>query len=131
MQLRERALLYEIQRSFSGVIDLDELLPILIARTKSAFEVESSAILLVDPKTSELYFPHVSDVDSDVERRFASIRVPPGQGIAGWVVEHGETQCVADVRQEADTCVRCRMVGIWVLVISTQFRRAHRSGWRS
>ncbi len=100
MQLRERALLYEIQRSFSGVIDLDELLPILIARTKSAFEVESSAVLLVDPKTSELYFPHVSDVDRDVERRFASIRVPPGQGIAGWVVEHGETQCVADVRQD-------------------------------
>jgi Nif-specific regulatory protein len=100
MQVRERALLYEIQRSFSGVIDLDELLPIVIARTKSAFEVESSAVLLVDPRTSELYFPHVSDVDPEVERRFASIRVPPGRGIAGWVVEHGETQCVADVRKD-------------------------------
>ncbi len=100
MQVRERALLYEIQRSFSGIIDLDQLLPVLIARTKAAFGVESSAILLVDPKTSELYFPHVSDVDAKVEKRFAGIRVPPGQGIAGWVVEHGETQVVEDVRSD-------------------------------
>jgi len=101
MQVRERALLYEIQRSFSGILDLDELLPVVIARTKAAFSVESSAVLLVDPDTQDLYFPHVSDVDAGVEEKFAAIRIPPGQGIAGWVVEHGESQCVPDVRQDA------------------------------
>ena len=97
-QVRERALLYEIHRSFSDIIDLGELLTAVIARTKAAFAVESSAILLLDSETSELYFPHVADVDADVERRIAATRIPPGVGIAGWVVEHGETQCVADVR---------------------------------
>ncbi len=99
-QIRERALLYEIQRSFSGIIDLDELLPVVISRTKAALGVESSAILLVDPATAELYFPHVADTHAEVERRFATIRIPAGEGIAGWVMQHGETQCVADVRTD-------------------------------
>jgi Nif-specific regulatory protein len=99
-QVRERALLYEIERSFSGIIDLDRLLPTMIARTKAAFAVESSAVLLVDPDTSELYFPHISDIDVATEEKFAAIRIPPGQGIAGWVVEHGRTECVRDVRSD-------------------------------
>ena len=39
--IRQRARLYEISRAFSELIQLDELLPAVIAQTKTLFEVES------------------------------------------------------------------------------------------
>jgi Nif-specific regulatory protein len=94
------ALLYEVSRSFSERLHLDELLPLIVAKTKELFGVESSAILLLDEERDELFFPYVSDVDAEVEQRFSRIRFAAGQGIAGWVVRHGEPQLVNDVSQD-------------------------------
>src|SRR5215470_3422310 len=43
--VRQRARLYEISRAFSELVDLDRLLPVVIAETKALFAVESSAIM--------------------------------------------------------------------------------------
>ena len=92
-QTDTQAVLHDLHRSLGQILELDELVLAVIAKTKEAFQVESSAILLLDSGTNELYFPIVADVAREIEERFKSIRVPVGQGIAGWVVKHGETQC--------------------------------------
>src|SRR5262249_52987610 len=98
--VRQQARLYEISRAFSELVDLDQLLPSVIASTVSLFEVESSAIMLLDRNTNELYVPYIADIAPEVEQRFAEVRFPADQGIAGWVLQHGRVELVADVRQD-------------------------------
>jgi len=98
--VHQRARLYEISRAFSEAIELDRLLPAVIAQTKALFGVESSAIMLLDRSSNELFVPYIADVAPEVEQRFAMIRVPADHGITGWAVRHGEVQHVADVRQD-------------------------------
>jgi Nif-specific regulatory protein len=98
--IRQRARLYEISRAFSELIQLEELLPAVIARTKTLFEVESGAIMLLDSASGELFVPYVADVAPEVEQRFAAVRFPADRGIAGSVMQRGEVELVADVTQD-------------------------------
>jgi len=98
--IRQRAQLYEISRAFNELVDLDRLLPTVITQTKALFEVESSAIMLLDPATDELYVPYVADIAPEVEQRFASVRFPAAQGIVGWVLRHGVVEHVSDVSRD-------------------------------
>jgi Nif-specific regulatory protein len=98
--IRQRARLYEISRAFSELLELDQLLPVVSAQIQKLFGVESSAIMLLDPATNELFVPYVADVAPEVEQRLAAVRFPADRGIAGWVLQHGEVECVADVSQD-------------------------------
>jgi Nif-specific regulatory protein len=98
--IRQRARLYEVSRAFRELVELDELLPAVIAKTKALFGVESSAIMLLDATTNELYVPYVADVAPEVERRFVEVRFPADRGIAGWVLSHGDVELVPDVADD-------------------------------
>jgi Nif-specific regulatory protein len=92
--------LYEINRAFSELVDLEQLLAVVIAQTKALFDVESSAIMLLDPSAGELFVPYIADVAPEVERRFATVRFPATRGIAGWVLQHGQVERVAEVSRD-------------------------------
>jgi len=98
--IRQRARLYEISRAFSELVELDQLLPSVTSSMNAVFDVESSAIMLLDPATNELYVPYIADVAPEVEQRFAEVRFPADQGIAGWVLQHGGVELVPDVSQD-------------------------------
>lgn len=98
--IRQRARLYDISRAFSELVELDQLLPAVNTRTKELFAVESSAIMLLDRATHELFVPYIADTGPEVERRFAGVRFPADCGIAGWVLQHGEVELVPDVSQD-------------------------------
>ncbi len=94
------ALLYEVSRSFSELIDLDQLIDRVVMRTKELLNAESCAILLLDQERQELYFPYRADVAPDVEQRFAAVRFPADRGIAGWVLQNGVAQLIPDVSKD-------------------------------
>jgi Nif-specific regulatory protein len=100
LSIRQRARLYELSRAFHELLDSEQLLPVVIAKTKALFGVESSAIMLHDPATDELYIPYVADVAPDVERRLAAVRFPASQGIAGSVLRSGMVEHVPDVGRD-------------------------------
>lgn len=91
------SLLFELSRAFSALIQLDELLPFVAEQTRNVLRAESCAIFLLDDSRQELYFAIVSDAISSVEHRLKDIRFPVDRGIAGWVVQHGQTELVPDV----------------------------------
>jgi len=99
--LRQRARLYEISRTCSELVELDRLRPAVIAKTNALFAVESSAIMLLDAATNELFVPYIADVAPEVEQRFATVRFPADHGIAGWVLQHGTVEAVNDVQKDA------------------------------
>jgi GAF domain-containing protein len=59
--------------------------------------VEASSVLLLDETTSRLVF---STSVSNGERLNIPLSLNKDQGIAGWVVSHGEPACVNDVTQD-------------------------------
>ncbi len=100
LDVKQRALLYEVVSELAGRIDLDELIRIVIAKAKEILGAESAAILLWDADANELYFPYIDDVDADVEQRFREVRFPADRGIAGWVLQNGRPDLVLDARKD-------------------------------
>lgn len=91
------ALLFDLSRAFSSLIDLDELLPYIADQTRHVLQAESCVIFLLDLERQELYFPIVSDEISSVGNRLKEIRFPADRGIVGWVVQQGQPTLVTDV----------------------------------
>ena len=94
------SLLLELSRAFSALIDLEELLPTVIAKTQEVLQAESCALLLLDEERQELFFPVTSDVSPETAERLKTIRFPADRGIAGRVLQHGKPMLVPDVSHD-------------------------------
>src|SRR5262245_61048968 len=82
------------------LVELAQLLAIVMAKTNELIESESSAVLLLDERTNELFFPSVVDVAPEVAQRLSRVRFKADQGIAGWVLAHREVQVIHDVSRD-------------------------------
>jgi GAF domain-containing protein len=87
------ARIIEITAALNSTLKLETLLDLVMSSAAELLEAESSSLLLVDEETGELVFAVLS---LDDEEHLGGRRVPPGEGIAGWVVEHREPVVVAD-----------------------------------
>lgn len=76
------ALLYEVSRSLHSLIDLDELLPAVVDKTKGLPDAEDRSLILLDETGNELYFPFVSPENDDIAQRLRTLRMPADKGIA-------------------------------------------------
>lgn len=96
-RIEELERLSEVSRSLVRVLDLDQVLIRILYEATHLLDVETGSVLLVDEQTGELVFRM-----SVQEGRPAHIsqRLKMGQGVAGWVTQHGEPLLVPDVRQE-------------------------------
>ena len=99
--VEQLALILELSRAFSALIELDELLPTIIKKTQEVLGAESSAILLLDEEKHEFFFPVTSDVRAERAERLRIIRFPADKGLAGWVLQHGTPALIPDVTQDA------------------------------
>jgi Nif-specific regulatory protein len=102
--VRELQALYEIGQALCSVHDLDHLLQLAIERVVTLLNIQSASIILLDAERDELYFAKVAD-DSRIgpEQHVGEIhfpRFPAKQGIAGWVIQEGQSQIVLDVDQD-------------------------------
>ena len=85
-------LLYDLGKAFAARLELDELIPFVIAKCRDALDAEGVSILLLDQERNELYFPYVSESDPEVARRLGGFVFPADRGVAGAVIRsgHGE-----------------------------------------
>ena len=95
-------LLYEVNRQLSSFVSLDELVRYSTRRARELFDADGCALLLLDGDRRELYFPVASQRESrrDTEAQLGEIRFSAERGIAGWVLAHGESVFVDDVRHD-------------------------------
>jgi len=80
-------LLEDVARLVATGSDLERLLHRILALCESVVEAEAASVLLIDERSGELVFAAATGEKADHVRR---VRLRPGEGIAGWVVEHGE-----------------------------------------
>src|SRR5579862_3385510 len=93
-------LLYDVSRSLHALIELNELVPVIVEKTKALLDAEGCSVILLDETGRELYFPWVSPENSAVAERLRQLRMPADKGIAGTVVQTGQSLLVPDVHRD-------------------------------
>lgn len=94
--------LYDLSRRLATFDDLDALLRDATAAVREVFNAEGTAILLLDATRSELRFPVASQAGAGSvgEQVLTELRFPASEGIAGWVLTHGQSVAVDDVNKD-------------------------------
>jgi GAF domain-containing protein len=100
--LERLQLLYELSRRLATFNELDDVLRHATGELRRLFDAEGSAVLLLDPATRELRFPVSSQREGSeaTAAELAEVRFPAAQGLAGWVLQHGEAVAVDDVAND-------------------------------
>lgn len=91
----EFATIYDITYSLTSTLDLNAIIAQLSDPVRRSLDVESLSIGLIDTATSELIF--VPQLMGPLFQNLPPIRLKPGQGIGGWVAQHGEPIIVNNV----------------------------------
>jgi GAF domain-containing protein len=89
--------LLEISSLLNSTLNLDELLGQIMASATELTGAETSSLLLLDEEADELTIAVATGKPGEA---VMSGRVPRGQGIAGWVVEHREPAVVDDAKSD-------------------------------
>jgi PAS domain S-box-containing protein len=100
---RQLATLNELGQAISSSLDLDLVLSGLLKGVKHATDADTALVALKDDATQELV---IRQAVGTVPSGAIGFRMPPGEGLAGWVLKHGKTTLVPDV--DADPRVLAR-----------------------
>jgi len=87
----------EIISMINSTLNVSEVLSHLMRHANRVTGSVSSTLMLLDPGTNELVFSVPTGPKSD---KLVDIRIPSGEGIAGWVAETGQYTLVSDVKKD-------------------------------
>ncbi|HEY71718.1 MAG: hypothetical protein B6I35_03220 [Anaerolineaceae bacterium 4572_32.2] len=93
----ELTTLNRIGQALISALNMEETLTIITERVSHLMGVAAASVVLHDEAQGDLYFAAASGEGADF---VLSARFGLGQGIAGWVVQHGEAAIVPDVSQD-------------------------------
>lgn len=95
--IRELKTLMELSSIVNSTLDSSEIEKRAVEAVSSLVGAERGALLLVDPETGELCFEVALGASGG---RLKEVRLPRGQGIAGWVVENATSAVVDDAQSD-------------------------------
>jgi len=104
--LHQLSLLFDVTRALGAVSDLTRLLRLILERAISAVEAQKGSLMLLDEAGEELVVRVVFGLpDKEIERRINDgdiecRRFKRGEGVAGWVLQTGETLRVNNTESE-------------------------------
>jgi diguanylate cyclase (GGDEF)-like protein len=91
--LTDLLVFHQLTRSLTSSFDLDTILHTILEQMERIMEAELWTLLMVDEKTKDLYYAIAAGGEQETLK---DLRVKIGEGVAGWVVEHGETLIVPE-----------------------------------
>lgn len=94
---KDLVIFHNLARALTSSLNLDSVLHAIMEQMQQFFEPETWSLLILDDARKELYYA-VAVGQSEAELR--DLRVPLGEGMAGWVAQHGESLIVPDVEQD-------------------------------
>ncbi|HZR84091.1 MAG TPA: sigma 54-interacting transcriptional regulator [Candidatus Binatia bacterium] len=93
-------LLFELGSAFAAHIELDELVPLVIAKCRDVLDAEGASVLLLDETGSTLYFPYVVGRDAEVTAQLLRLRFSADAGLAGDALATGRPLKVDDTQSD-------------------------------
>ena len=94
-QHRELQVLHEVARTLTSSLDLDQVLRGILQQMSQAFLPENWSLLTLDEETQQLVY--AAGAEETLEHK----RIPVGEGIVGWVAQHGEPLILNNPQQDA------------------------------
>jgi diguanylate cyclase (GGDEF)-like protein len=91
--LEDLLVFHQLARSLTSSLDLDAILRTILEHMERMIEAELWTLLMVDEATQELYYALAA---GGAQEELRGLRVKPGEGVAGWVLQQGETLIVPE-----------------------------------
>src|ERR1035441_3365379 len=88
---------HQLTRSLNSSFDLDTILRTILEHMERLIEAELWTLLMLDEARQELSYALAAGGEVEALR---DLRVKVGEGVAGWVVEHGETLIIPEPETE-------------------------------
>ena len=96
-QVERLSLFHEVGKALFSTLDLQKILQTIMEKISDLLQPDTWSLLMVDEKARELYFEIAIGHGAE---KLKDVRLKLGEGIAGWVAEHGEPVLVEDVRRD-------------------------------
>jgi sigma-B regulation protein RsbU (phosphoserine phosphatase) len=90
--------LVEVSALINSITDYDELLQAILEVARRVMHAEAASLFLRDEADSHLDLVIASHKEGEFTQ--PKIRVESGQGIAGWVLEHGQSLLIPDAYED-------------------------------
>ena len=94
----EFGMVSDISYSLTATLDLEQIFTQVTDAIRRALGTETISIGLIDPDTKEILF--VETLLGPLFHEFPTVKLQPGQGIAGWVADSGQAAVVNDVSSD-------------------------------
>jgi diguanylate cyclase (GGDEF)-like protein len=94
-QLDHLRVFHDVARALTSSLELEEILSAIMNKMAQFFGPERWSMLMVDEKTNQLFYAIAVGENAESLR---GLRVPMGEGVAGWVAQTGNPLVVPDVR---------------------------------
>jgi diguanylate cyclase (GGDEF)-like protein len=91
--LADLLVFHQLTRSLTSSFDLDTILRTILEHMERTIEAELWTLLMLDEVRQELYYAIAAGGEHESLR---GLRVKVGEGVAGWVAEHGETLIIPE-----------------------------------
>jgi diguanylate cyclase (GGDEF)-like protein len=91
--LHDLLVFHQLARSLTSSFDLDKILRTILEQMEQFIEAELWTLLMLDPSSGDLYYAIAAGGQEEALR---DLRVKIGEGVGGWVVQHGETLIVPE-----------------------------------
>lgn len=100
-KVRDLKLLIDVSSIISSALELNELMPLVMAKAQDVMDAEACSILFYNPEINKLEFEvAISSEDSTSNILKKTITLDMGQGIAGWVAENRQPLIIEDVSKD-------------------------------
>ena len=92
-RVEELSVLCDISRELSSSLERDQLLAKIVDSSCTLLHCGMASLMLFDDDKQSLRILHAQGLPDEV---VANARIVPGEGVSGWVAEHGEPLLIAD-----------------------------------
>jgi diguanylate cyclase (GGDEF)-like protein len=91
--LADLLVFHQLTRSLTSSFELDAILRTILDHMERVVQAELWTLLMLNEATQEL---HYAIAAGGSQTKLSDLRVKVGEGVAGWVVEHGETLIIPE-----------------------------------
>jgi diguanylate cyclase (GGDEF)-like protein len=95
--LADLLVFHQLTRSLTSSFDLETILRTILEHMEQIIDAELWTLLMLDEATQELHYAIAAGGEQE---RLRGLRVKVGEGVAGWVAEHGETLIVPEAEHD-------------------------------
>jgi diguanylate cyclase (GGDEF)-like protein len=124
-KVEELSIFHQVGKALTSTLDLQEVLTLIMGKISELLQPTTWSLLLIDDKRQELLFQIAVGKDSE---KIQDSRIKVGQGIAGWVAQHGEPVVCNDVSKDprfsadADGMVHSQIKSVVCVPLSSKER---------